>query len=124
MQNNGTHVLSYNINIGSMEERERSQSEIADVIRAILADYPQFKKVKVTEGGGGMGGASTVDVEIYGYDFETTDRVAKQIQEKLLASGTVSEALLSRDEYTPEYQVDFDREKLAINGLNTTTAAS
>ena len=94
MQNNGTHVLSYNINIGSMEERERSQSQIADVIRNILADYPQFKKVKVTEGGGGMGGASTVDVEIYGYDFETTDRVAKQIQEKLLASGTCSEALL------------------------------
>ena len=125
MQNNGTHVLSYNVNIGSMEERVRSQSEIADLIRKILKDYPQFKKVKVTEGGGmGMGGASTVDVEIYGYDFETTDRVAKQIQEKLLASGKCAQALLSRDEYTPEYQVDFDREKLAINGLNTTTAAS
>ena len=125
MQNNGTHVLSYNVNIGSMEDRERSQSEIADLIRKILKDYPQFKKVKVTEGGGmGMGGASTVDVEIYGYDFETTDRVAKQIQEKLLASGKCAQALLSRDEYTPEYQVDFDREKLAINGLNTTTAAS
>ena len=124
MQNNGTHVLSYNVNIGSMENRERSQSEIADLIRNILKDYPQFKKVKVTEGGGGMGGASTVDVEIYGYDFETTDRIAKQIQEKMLASGKCAQALLSRDEYTPEYQVDFDREKLAINGLNTTTAAS
>ena len=125
MQNNGTHILSYNINIGSMEERERSQSEIADVIRGILADYPQFKKVKVTEGGGmGMGGASTVDIEVYGYDFETTDRVAKELQEKMLASGKCAQVLLSRDEYTPEYQVDFDREKLAVNGLNTTTAAS
>ena len=124
MQNNGTHILSYNINIGSMEERERSQSEIADVVRGILADYPQFKKVKVTEGGGGMGGASTVDIEVYGYDFETTDRVAKELQEKMLASGVCSQVLLSRDEYTPEYQVDFDREKLAVNGLNTTTAAS
>ena len=124
MQNNGTHVLSYNVNIGSMEDRVRSQSEIADLIRKILKDYPQFKKVKVTEGGGGMGGASTVDVEIYGYDFETTDRVAKQIQEKMLASGKCPQVLLSRDEYTPEYQVDFDREKLAVNGLNTTTAAS
>ena len=125
MQNNGTHILSYNINIGSMELRERSQSEIADVVRAILADYPQFKKVKVTEGGGmGMGGASTVDVEVYGYDFETTDRIAKEIQEKMLASGKCAQVLLSRDEYTPEYQVDFDREKLAVNGLNTTTAAS
>ena len=125
MQNNGTHILAYNVNIGSMEDRERSQSEIADVIRGILADYPQFKKVKVTEGAGmGMGGASTVDVEVYGYDFETTDRVAKEIQEKLIASGKCAQVLLSRDEYTPEYQVDFDREKLAVNGLNTATAAS
>ena len=125
MQTNGTHVVSYNVNIGSMEDRERSQAEIADVIRAILADYPEFKKVKVTEGGGGMGGgASTVDVEIYGYDFEVTDRVAKLIQEGMLAKGGCSQVLVSRDEYTPEYQVDFDREKLAINGLNTTTAAA
>ena len=125
MQTNGTHVVSYNVNIGSMEDRERSQAEIADVIRAILADYPEFKKVKVTEGGGGMGGgASTVDVEIYGYDFEVTDRVAKLIQEGMLAKGGCSQVLVRRDEYTPEYQVDFDREKLAINGLNTTTAAA
>ena len=125
MQNNGTHVVSYNINIGSMEDRERTLSEIADVVRGILADYPEFKKVRVTEGGqGGMGGASTVDVEIYGYDFETTDRVAKEVQAKMIESGAFAQVLLSRDEYTPEYQVDFDREKLAVNGLNSTTAAS
>ena len=124
MQNNGTHIVSYNINVGSMEDRERSTAEIADVIRGILADYPEFKKIKVTEGGGGMGGASTVDIEIYGYDFETTDRVAKDIQAKMLEAGEFSQVLLSRDEYTPEYQVDFDREKLAVNGLNSTTAAT
>ena len=125
MQNNGTHVVSYNVNIGSMELRERSQAEIANVIRDVLKDYPEFKKIKVTEGGGGMGGgASTADVEIYGYDFETTDRVAKEVQAKMLETGAFAQVLLSRDEYTPEYQVDFDREKLAINGLNTTTASS
>ena len=125
MQTNGTHVVSYNINIGSMEDRERSLGEIATVVRGILADYPEFKKVRVTEGGqGGMGGASTVDLEIYGYDFETTDIVAKEAQEKMIASGVFAQVLLSRDEYTPVYEVDFDREKLAVNGLNSTTAAS
>ena len=124
MQNNGTHVVSFNINVGSMEDRARSTADIADVVRGILADYPEFKKIKVTEGGGGMGGASTVDIEIYGYDFETTDRVAKEVQAKLLQGKEFSQVLLSRDEYTPEYQVDFDREKLAVNGLNSTTAAS
>ena len=124
MQNNGTHVVSFNINVGSMEDRARSTADIADVVRGILADYPEFKMIKVTEGGGGMGGASTVDIEIYGYDFETTDRVAKELQGKLLEGTEFSQVLLSRDEYTPEYQVDFDREKLAVNGLNSTTAAS
>ena len=125
MQTNGTHVVSYNINIGSMEDRDRSLAEIADVVRGILADYPEFKKVRVTEGGqGGMGGASTVDLEIYGYDFEETDIVAREAQEKMIATGVFAQVLLSRDEYTPEYQVDFDREKLAVNGLNSTTAAS
>ena len=125
MQNNGSHIVSYNINIGSMEDRERSLSEIADIVRGILKEYPEFKKVRVTEGAqGGMGGASTVDVEIYGYDFETTDIVAREVQQKMMASGAFAQALLSRDEYTPEYQVDFDREKLAVNGLNSTTAAS
>ena len=126
MQTNGTHVMSFNINIGSMEIRDRSAGQIAGVIREILKDYPEFKKVRVTEGGGMgmMGGASTVDVEIYGYDFATTDRVAKEIQAKMLADGGCAQVIISRDEYTPEYKVDFDREKLAINGLNTTTAAS
>ena len=124
MQTNGTHVISYNMNIGSMEDRERSQAEVADVVRAILADYPQIKKIRVTEGGGGMGGASTVDVELYAHDFETTDAIGKLVQEKMLESGAFPQVLISRDEYTPEYQVDFDREKLAINGLNSSTAAS
>ena len=125
MQNNGTHIVAYNVNVGSMEKRDRSVGQIANVIRGILADYPEFKKVRVTEGSGmGMGGAATVDVEIYGFNFETTDRVAREIQAKMLADGGCSQVLLSRDEYTPEYQVDFDREKLAVNGLNSTTASA
>ncbi len=124
MQNNGTHVLSFNLNIGSMENRERSASEIADICRNIIADYPDIKKARVTEGGMGMGGASTVNVEIYGYNFNAADKLAHEIQAKMIEAGGCSQVVLSRDEYTPEYQVDFDRTKLAINGLNSTTAAS
>ena len=124
MQTNGTHVISYNMNVGSMEDRARSTAQIAEVVRGILKDYPEFKKVRVTEGGMGMGGASTVDVEIYGYDFETTDRVAQEIRAKMAEAPEYAQVLISRDEYIPEYQVDFDREKLAVNGLSSTTAAA
>lgn len=124
MQTNGSNVISMNINLGSMELRKRSASEIADIIRADIREYPEIHKGTVTEGTGGMGGAATVDVEIYGYDFATTDRVAKDIQARMLADQSFAQVTLSRDQYTPEYQVDFDRVKLAANGLNTTTAAA
>ena len=124
MRSNGTYLISYNVDLGSMEKRERSCSEIATVCRNILAEYPEIRKAQVTEGGGGMGGASTVDVEIYGYDFNLTDRYANIVKEKMLEAGGCAQVILSRDEYTPEYQVDFDRTKLAVNGLNSTTAAS
>ena len=67
---------------------------------------------------------STVQVEVYGYDFEATDRVASALREKMFADPCYTQVLVSRDQYTPEYQIDFDRTKLALNGLNSTTAGS
>ncbi len=123
MQNNGTHLISMNMNIGTSSTRERTAAEIADVVRAIVAQYPEIRKAMVTEGGG-MGGASVVKLEVYGYSFEQTDAVAKQLQAQMLQNPAFTEVTLSRDEYTPEFQLDFDRTKLALNGLNSTTAGS
>lgn len=124
MQNNGTHILSVTMNIGRPGERVRTSSQIADVVREILRHYPEIRKANVNDGGMGMGGASTVKVEVYGYSFEQTDRIAKELQTKMLNDRVYSQVLLSRDEYTPEYQMDFDRTKLALHGLNSTTAGS
>ena len=124
MQQNGTHILSMNINIGSMEDRKRSVSEVTNQIRGIVARHPEIRKANVTEGGMGMGGASTVKVEVYGYSFEETDAVAKALQAKMLEEPSYVQVLLSREEYSPEYQMDFDRTKLAVNGLNSTTAGA
>ena len=124
MQSNGTHLLSMNVNIGTSSTRKRSSAEIADVIRGILAKHPEIRRANVREGGGGMGGASSVQVEVYGYDFEETDRVAKELRSKMLADPSFAQVILSRDEYTPEYRMDFDRTKLALNGLNSATAGA
>lgn len=124
MQTNGSNIISMNINLGSMEDRKRSSSEIADIIRADLKEYPEIHKGTVSEGMGGMGGAASVAVEIYGYDFQTTDRIANELRNKMAADPAFAQVTLSRDQYTPEYQVDFDRVKLAANGLNSTSAAA
>ena len=124
IQSNGSYIISMNINLGSMEDRKRSSTEIADIIRKDLRDYPEVKKGTVTEGMGGVGGAASIKLEIFGYDFDETDRIAREIQGKMLENENFSQVVLSRDDYTPEYQVDFDRTKLALNGLNSTTAAA
>lgn len=123
MGNNGTHILSMNIDLGRKTERERSTQEIAEWIRKDLSNNTIIKKYNVSEGMG-MGSSASVKLEIYGHDFANSDKIAAQLKEDLLNSGYYSQVLISRDEYTPEYYVDFDREKLKLNGIDVTTAST
>lgn len=123
MQNNGAYLISYNIDLGSKEKRERSCFEIADVVRSDLALFPELNRYTVTEGMG-MAGSASVQLEIYGYDFSATEQVAREVREQMLADPSFTQVVLSRDQYTPEYLVDFDRRKLAEAGLTSTAAAS
>ena len=123
MRNNGTYLITMNINIGSMEDRQRGLPEIADIVREDLKLFPELNRFNVSEGGG-MGGAASVQLEIYGYDFETTEQEARRLRAAMMESGVFAQAILSRDQYTPEYEVDFDRQKLALNGLSSVSAAT
>ncbi|MBQ8424301.1 MAG: efflux RND transporter permease subunit [Coprobacter sp.] len=125
IQTNGTHYISMNIGLSSVEERERGLLEICELMRHDLKKYVELKTYEVLAGGGtgGMASQSSVDVEIYGYDFETTDRIARQVQAAMDKLQSCSGATISREDYIPEYQVDFDREKLALHGLNVATAS-
>lgn len=127
LQNNGSNVISFNISMLSLDERDRSMFEICDSMRVDLRNLPEVKKSQVLAGGGmggGMGGQSTLDLEIYGYDFAETDRVAAELQEKMSKIPGLVNISISRGDYVPEYRVEFDREKLAMNGLNMSTASN
>ena len=126
MQSNGSHIISFNMSLVSVEEREISLEQVCNEMRDDLKLYPELDEAQILlgGGGGGMGGQSTADFEIYGYDFSTTDRIATELQRELMKVEGVREVNISREDYQPEYQVDFDREKLALHGLNLSTAAS
>ncbi|MCH5330701.1 MAG: efflux RND transporter permease subunit, partial [Alistipes sp.] len=126
MQDNGTHLITSNVRLTKKTERKRTLTEICDLMREDLKKYPEIRTFEVRETGqkGGAGGQSSVDVELYGYDLTETDRIAAEIKEMMLGIDGCTEVTISRDEYTPEYQVVFDREKLAMNGLNVATAAT
>ena len=124
MSDNGPHIVSMNIRLVDPGERERGITEIAASMRKDLRNFPEFKKAQVSTGGMGMGGQSTIDYEIYGYDFAETDTVARELQKMLRSIPGTADVIISRADYQPEYQVDFDREKLALYGLNLSTAAT
>ncbi|MBD5218964.1 MAG: efflux RND transporter permease subunit [Bacteroidales bacterium] len=125
LSDNGPHIISMNIRLSDPVDRDRSVTEIAGLMREDLKRYPEYKKTQVSVGGmGGMGGQSTLDYEIYGYDFTETDSVARMMQAMLRQIPGAADVMISRSDYQPEYQVDFDREKLAIYGLNLSTAAT
>ena len=127
MQDNGSHIVSMNIRLVNPGERKRGIVEIAQLMREDLKHYPEYKKAQVNVGGrrgGSMSGQSSIDYEIYGYDFTVTDSVAQRVKRILEGIPGTADITISRADYQPEYQVDFDREKLAIYGLNLTTAAT
>jgi HAE1 family hydrophobic/amphiphilic exporter-1 len=126
MQDNGSHIISFNIRLCDPGDRNITQTQICDEMREDLKAYPEFSKAQVIYGGStsGMSAQSTADFEVYGYSMSETDRVAAELKEKLLKVKGVSEVNISRSDYQPEYQVDFDREKLALHGLNLSTAAN
>ena len=125
LQDNGTHLISMNISLVKKTERDLTLIEIGDGIRKMLGEYTAIRTFTVTEGGGGgMAGKSSVDIELYGHDFDTSDALAEQIAQMFRQMEGCSEVTISRNEYTPEYQVDFDLEKLARAGLDVTTAST
>ena len=127
MQDNGSHIISMNITLVDADKRKRGITEIAAGMRQDLKNYPELKKAMVNVGGGrggGMSGQNLLNYEIYGYDFTKTDSVAQRLKRILESVPGAADINISRSDYQPEYHVDFDREKLAMYGLNLSTAAT
>ena len=125
LQNNASNIISMDIRLVDLKNREKSTFEMIAKLQNELNQMPQVKKNNVSTGqGGSMGGQSKLDIEIYGYDFDKTDNVAQDLKARLENVKGLTNLQISREEYVPEFQVDFDREKLALNGLNLATASN
>jgi len=125
MQTTGSHIINYTLRLPRSSERERSIYEIADLWRKDLDQIPEIVQYTVTPGGnsGGMSGSSTVDIKVFGHDMEVTNEIANDLKGKLAALDGTRDVQLSRDDMRPEYNVVFDRDKLAYYGINSATAS-
>jgi HAE1 family hydrophobic/amphiphilic exporter-1 len=121
----GSHRINYNMMLVDLADRERSVVDISDQLRAYLETIPEIVTFEVVPNGG-MGGtpSNNVVVEIYGYDFETTSRIAHALADSLKTVQGATNIKVSRDPSKPELQIVPDREKMAQHGLNTYTLAN
>jgi HAE1 family hydrophobic/amphiphilic exporter-1 len=121
----GTNIINFTIALTTVSERERSVFEIADNMRNYLATFPEIVKYTVsTEDQGMMGGGNTVDVQIFGYDFEKTTALANQVAERVKKLPGAREVSISREKSKPELKIVLDQNKMSQNGLNTATVST
>ena len=107
------------------DERDRSVFEMAEIIREELATYPEIidYQAQAISGMGG-GGASTVDIEIYGHDFDVTNVLAETVRRTVLEKiPGARDIVITRDDDRSELKIVLDKEKLARNGLDAASVA-
>jgi len=122
---NGSHIINMTLRLSSKTERERDIYLISDLIRDDLGQLPEVASYSVTAGGGaGFGGQGQIEVIISGYDLDVTGDFARELAERMKSIPGTRDVDVSLEEPRLEYQVEFDREKLAYYGLNTTTAST
>jgi HAE1 family hydrophobic/amphiphilic exporter-1 len=120
----GTNLINLNMRLSDVEKRKRSDVDVSEQIRQFIGTLPEVITYTVTTGGGGFGGTSTVDVEIFGYDFDKTNALAAQVETSLKGLKGARDVSVSRDKDKAELQVVLDKEKLALHNLNSATVST
>jgi len=126
IQNTGTNIINITMRLVNISDRERSSTDIADALRKYIATLPEVSTYTVSTGGGmarGMGN-NTVDIEIYGYDFDQTNAIANNLAERIKKIQGARDVVISRKKSNPELHVILDKEKMSYNGLNTAVVSS
>jgi HAE1 family hydrophobic/amphiphilic exporter-1 len=116
MSASSNNKISMNVRCTKKDERERSIFVIAEEIRKEFDTHPEIINYEVSTSGGAASN-SNVEIEIYGYNFEETNKIAEDIKNILKEMPGARDIVNSREEDRAELQIIFDKEKLALNGL-------
>ena len=127
--NTGPHTSVISIYLSSPDKRRRNQVEIMNAVRpAILKLFPGvamfFDPGGLVKRVTSFGSQKSIDVEIYGYDFEKARTVIHQVQDLMHKIPGMADIEVSREENYPEVNVVVDREKAALLGISETDVAN
>ncbi|MCL2068197.1 MAG: efflux RND transporter permease subunit [Treponema sp.] len=120
-----SHSGSLRINLPEYSKRIETASEIKEILRPHLNQFPG---VIFSMGGGmmNMGGGSAVDIILRTDDLvkgkALGEKIADLLEEKL--SDFITEPQVNLQDGVPQYEIIIDREKMYALGLNTLTVGN
>ena len=116
--------ISMTVRCTKKYDRDESIFQMQEKLRKCFAEYPEIVNYQVNQGGMGMGGQNSLSVEIYGYDFDITTNFTQQLKKRVEQNVPgARDTKVSRDEDRAELKITFDKQKLALHGLNGSTVA-
>ncbi len=123
-RNTGSHAGQIRISLKPQDERERTSHEIADMLRRKLSDIPGvtirtrsrqelfvLRMVSADD-------SEKLEVVIRGYDFETSDALAREVLRMVESVPGVTDARISRESGAPERLIHVDRSKAESMGVD------
>ena len=106
-------------------ERDRDIWTIAEILRQEMASYPEINEYQCVVSSGGPGGnGNTVDLEIYGYDFDKTSQLAEQCRQLISQLPGARDVNISREDDRPDIKITVDKEKASRLGLSSATIST
>ena len=117
--------ISMTVRLPKKWERDRDIWTIAEVMRQEMAKYPEIIEYQCQPASGmGGGGGNTVDLEIYGYDFDKTSQLAEQCRQLIKELPGARDVNISREDDRPDIKITVDKEKASRLGLSSATIST
>ena len=117
--------ISMTVRLPKKWERDRDIWTIAEILRQEMAQYPEINEYQCNVAGGmGGGSGNTVDLEIYGYDFDKTSQLAEQCRQLISQLPGARDVNISREDDRPDIKITVDKEKASRLGLSSATIST
>ncbi|MBQ1651649.1 MAG: efflux RND transporter permease subunit [Paludibacteraceae bacterium] len=125
INNTSNNKIQMRVRCSKKYERERSIFDIAEVLRKEMSRYPEIVDYTCQVSSGMGGNSNTVDVEIYGYDFDQTNQFAQDVKRLIMSEVAGARDIdISREDDRPELKIVVDKEKAASHGLSSATIST
>ncbi len=128
-QNTGPDTAQLQVNLVTPDKRKRTDIELMNLVRRRIQGAIPGVQTYFISGGivsriMNFGSTAPIDVELYGYDLATAASEAEVVASIMRKTPGVTDVMISRRENYPELDINVDREKAALAGVDQRTVAN